>query len=229
MALFVLFGGGGMFLLNRNPSIAPFSPTPASPPPTPAPIDWTAERYKDLLAQARHSRGEEKSPRLTVIEFGDLECPSCRRAYNEYLVKIEKKIPIHFVFFHFPLPMHHEAIPAAIATEAAGKQGKFWTMFDMLYLGENTPITDDLIKTSAQNMGLDMPRFGNDMVDAGIKDTVEKDAKLAVSLHLSQTPTFIIRDEKTGKIEQAAGASGIDDIVSRVTHTPKLIPPTPAP
>ncbi len=225
MGLFVLLGGGGMVLLNRTPVGAGLVPTP---PPTPVPVDWSGGRYDQLAKQGRHARGDAKA-RLTIIEFGDLECPSCRYAYNNYLTKIETTLPFRLVFFHFPLPMHKTAIPAAIATEAAERQGKFWSMFDALYAGEKTELTPTFIEDSARKIGLDMARFAKDSADPALEQIVRNDMKIGQGIHIIETPTFIVRDNQTGKIVEVAGSVKVNSAISQMTGTPALVLPSTQP
>jgi protein-disulfide isomerase len=219
MTFFVLLGGGGMALLNRTPALQPI------PTPTPAAVTWTPQLFQSYVDGARHSRGPVKGARMTIIEFGDLECPSCRRAYNTYLVKLEKAMPVRFIFYHYPLPQHHQAIPAAVATEAAGRQGKFWEMFDALYTGIDTKLSPALYTQLAAKIGLDAKKFQADLQNPALERTVRGDLQRGNAVHIYQTPTFIVRAEKSGRIAQVTGGGDLDKLVSSGTGTPPLISP----
>lgn len=224
MGLFVLLGGGGMVLVNRTPA---FTPTP---PPTPAPLQWTAETFKPLVDGAKHVRGATKNPVLTIVEFGDFECPSCRHAYNSLMTKLDKEIPIRFVFHHFPLEQHHQAMAAAVATEAAARQGKFWPMFDAMYSDEKAALSPAMFSRLAEKIGLNMVQYNKDLADPGLAAAVDADKNLGAEIHIFQTPTFIVKDEKTGRISQVVGATDLDHLVSMITRNPPILAPaSPAP
>ena len=223
MGLFVLLGGGGMLLLNRMPA----GGGPVTPP-TPVPVDWSGGRYEAMAKQGRHTRGDAKA-NLTIIEFGDLECPSCRYAYNNYLTKIEGTIPFCLVFYHFPLPMHKTAVPAAIATEAASRQGKFWPMFDTLYTGDKTELTPQFIEASARKVGLNMTQFARDSADPAVAQAVQNDQTIGKSIQINETPTFIVKDAKTGKIAEVAGSVKLNQVISQMSGTLPLDLPSKMP
>jgi protein-disulfide isomerase len=222
LGLVVLLGGGGMALLNRTPLSAPV------PPPTPIQLDWTPQTFASLLSQSRHVRGDSKDARFTIIEFGDLQCPGCRGAYNAYLTKRDKEFPIRFAFFHFPLKMHAQAIPAATATEAAGRQGKFWPMFDALYTGLESPLTEVEFDKSAKTIGLDMKRFAADCKDPALLKLITGDETKGNDARVTQTPTFLLRDEKSGQVYEKVGGIELDKKIAELTHTAPLPPPAPA-
>ena len=224
MAVFVLLGGGTLVSLNMasQPGVKlPFAPTPPPPPP---PTVWTAEKFDALLQNAAHTRGDTNAP-TTIVEFADFECPSCRRAYNETVKKWEtSKAPIRLVFRHFPWSFHERAMPAARAAEAAGKQGKFWPMYDALFEGTETELTNEHILSCAQKVGLDTARFEKDWKDeAALTPLVTADQDLGKKFNINSTPTFVVRD-KTGKIQEVTGAAQIEALMSG-----KPIPPVPAP
>lgn len=107
-------------------------------------------------------KGNESS-KVALIEYSDFQCPACAANYN--LVKyLEGKYfsDIKFVYRHFPLQQHAQAIPAARAAEAAGAQGKFWEMHDKLFENQDkwadTTTAKDIFKGYAEELGLDMER-----------------------------------------------------------------------
>lgn len=224
MSLIILLGGAGMFFVSRTPTLAP------PPSPTPLPIQWTPELFRSTLAAGRHVKESARPPRLTIIEFGDFECPSCRRAYNTYLLKLEAAMPIRLCFYNYPLAQHTQALPAAAAAEAAGRQGKFWEMFGALYQGIDTTLSSSLYPRLALKIGLDKARFDKDSADPASAAAVLADQRAANEKRIFQTPTFIVRDEKTGRVDKVTGAADLDKAVSAMTGTPLLLPPSsPAP
>jgi protein-disulfide isomerase len=208
LGLIVLLGGGALVAMNGMQTTPP---TPPSATPTPPPMEMTAEKFDKLLAASKHIKGDPKAP-VTIIEFADFECPSCRRAYNNTLKELLKTKPVRFAFHHYPLPNHENAMPAALAMEAAAKQGKAWDMYEQLFEGEMVELSGDYIKTLAKNVKLDMDKFDRDMADSMTRAPVESDKALANEYQVDMTPTFFIRD-KDGKFHRAVGG---DDFAKKI-------------
>jgi len=129
---------------------------------------------------------------VTVFEFSDYECPSCRQAHE-----VVKKVRAHFgqrvrwVFKDYPLKMHEHAREAAEGARCAGDQGKFWEFQDLLY-GSKEPLTRDHIRNLATGLGLNMELFGPCLDGGKHKDAVEKDLAEAKKSGLDRTPSFLI-------------------------------------
>src|SRR5215510_4265972 len=106
------------------------------------------------------------SARIELVEYGDYECPHCGRAYP--IVKnIQQQFDtdLKFVFRNFPLSkIHPHAFLAALATEAASLQGKFWEMHDIIFQNQKTLEVEHLF-LFAHKVGLDLERFRNDIQD----------------------------------------------------------------
>lgn len=97
---------------------------------------------------------------LELVEYGDYECPFCGQAYP-IIKSIHQELgsDLKFVFRNFPLSkIHPHALSAAIATEAAGFQGKFWEMHDLIFENQETLEGEDIVRF-AQAIGLDLKRF----------------------------------------------------------------------
>ncbi|MDX1932646.1 MAG: thioredoxin domain-containing protein [Capsulimonadales bacterium] len=204
LGLIVVLGVGAMFLLNR---MSPTDATP-TPPPTPKPFAWTDETFNQLTKDAPNVL-DAPNATVTIVEFADFECASCRRAFSGVLEKLKKEKLARFHFRHLPLvEIHQRAMPAAMAVEAAGKQGKFWEMYDKLFEGEKTELTDAYIEKSAKGIGLDMAKFKADLIDPASKARIEKDIKAAEEFRIVSTPTFIIKDAK-GTYTQVVGSDAL--------------------
>ena len=110
-----------------------------------------------------HIQGPETAP-VTLVEYGDFECPYCAAAHV-ILKEVQTRMgdQLRFVFRHFPLTqIHPHAEPAAEASEAAGAQGQFWEMHDLLY--ENQPRLDPPhLLMYAEELGLDAERFAREL------------------------------------------------------------------
>ncbi len=141
-----------------------------------------------------HIRGPRQSV-ITVIEFGDFECPYCGQAetsVRELLTDTE----IRYVWRHLPLvDVHPQAQLAAQATEAASAQGAFWPMHDRLLQYQDALSFDDLIEHAAA-LGLDVERFGADLASGAYRTRVAQDVESADLSGVSGTPTFFINGQR---------------------------------
>lgn len=202
----IALGGGSLFAINRitNPPVPPIE-NPVGPV-----EELTAQKIDELFGKARHQKGGADAT-LTFVEFADFECPSCRRAYSSFIVKMEKSLPSHRLgFMHLPLPMHTRAVPAAVAAEAAAKQGKFWEMYGLLFDEKSEGLTDATITAAATTLGLDMTRFAADQKDAKpIRDLIDADTRVATENRVDSTPTFFVHD-KAGNTAVLSGAGNLD-------------------
>jgi protein-disulfide isomerase len=143
-----------------------------------------------------HSRGGANA-KVTLEEYGDYQCPPCGLLYPD-LRTIEKEYgdQIRFVFRQFPLQMHKHAFVAAHAAEAAGLQGHFWEMHDMLYQNQlSWSVAEDARPTFiqyAQMLGLNVDRFTRDMDSQEIVNRVLADVERGQSAGVVGTPTILI-------------------------------------
>lgn len=137
----------------------------------------------------------------TLYEFGDLQCPACKR-YEPFVEQASKdfKGKIKFVFKHFPLSqVHRNAMSAAITAEAAGAQGKFWEMHDLLYQkqeewGESTDASK-LFGQYANDLKLDITKFKADLKDKSLSDKITTEQTEGINLGVSATPTFYLNNK----------------------------------
>ena len=134
---------------------------------------------------------------LELVEYGDYECPYCGRAYliiKDILQKIGGEMK--FVFRNFPLSkIHRHAFSAAVATEAAGLQNKFWEMHDIIFENQEKLDIENLFHF-AKSIGLDLERFKNDIHLKALSDKVEKDFESGIRSGVNSTPSFFINGEK---------------------------------
>jgi protein-disulfide isomerase len=139
-----------------------------------------------------HSQGPETAP-VTLVEYGDYECPFCGQAYP--LVKqLQEALGdrVRFVFRNFPLSsMHPEAELGAESAEAAGAQGKFWEMHDLLYEHQKQ-LGPDLVLELGERLGLDVKQFEAELVARKYRDHVQTDFMGGVRSGVNGTPTFFI-------------------------------------
>lgn len=134
--------------------------------------------------------------KVTLIEFSDFQCPACLAA-KPYVDAVVAKYPndLRFVYRHFPLDQHPQAIPAALGAEAAKQQGKFWEMYDALFANQ-AELSEETIVRLAQNLGLGMDAFNQDRKSATIAAIVEKDRADGTSFAINSTPTFFLNGRK---------------------------------
>ena len=150
------------------------------------------------ITDADHIRGELTAP-CTLLEYGDFECPFCGRAFP-IIQQLEREFAsqLRLVFRHFPLfNIHPRAENAAEAAEAAGAQGKFWEMHDVLFEYQHALEFDDLVGLAAR-LDLDTDRFQSDLIARQYLPVVRESREGGVRAGVSRTPTFFINGRYFG-------------------------------
>jgi protein-disulfide isomerase len=139
-----------------------------------------------------HSQGPEHA-RVVVVEYGDFECPSCKVAATTPTLLLERfPNQVRFIFRHFPLvEAHPHALLAAEAAEAAGAQGKFWPLYDVLFRDQAHLKSADL-QRDAGELGMDMARYVAEMDDHIYLQKVREHIEGGRLSHIRATPTFFI-------------------------------------
>jgi protein-disulfide isomerase len=180
----------GMWLYRRSTETQP-------------PADVTSNATDTGLA---HVRGEAGAP-VTLEEFGDFQCPPCGALYPE-LKKIEAEYGprLRVVFRQLPIiSLHKHALQAAHAAEAAGLQGRFWEMHDMLYENQaKWDKADDvrpIFTDYARALNLDVQRFNDDMDGTEVSKRILNDQDRARELRLKGTPTIFINGRQLPPLE----------------------------
>lgn len=139
--------------------------------------------------------------KVTLIEYADFECPACA-LYLDVIKQLGEEYgdDLRIVYRHFPLPQHSKAIDTAKAAEAAGFQGKFWEMNDLLYEKQDEWVEERDIKSKlfqyGKEMELDEERFISDYDSEVVSDSIESDEANALTLGVNATPTFFVNDKK---------------------------------
>ena len=233
--VFLLAIGAGLMLLRlKQPPSAATAPIPEAASPTPAtpvqpdasvaPVTSTIAQEAPEAAPARpqpealHVRGKANAP-VTIEEYGDFQCLPCA-AFFPVLAKAEEDFGdrLRVVFRHKPLHKHEHAVMAACAAEAAGLQGRFWEMHDLLFqnserwtkgvdtVGPNAPPSRrldskllamptevrDVLLVYAEMLKLDLERFKADMDSPEVKARVESDRTRGDNLGIDRTPTVYL-------------------------------------
>ncbi|MDB6090920.1 MAG: bdbD [Gammaproteobacteria bacterium] len=157
---------------------------------------WTPRLTLPVTPDRDHIRGPVDAP-VTLLEYGDFECPYCGMAYpivESVLAQMGDQV--RFVFRHFPLiDMHPHAERAAEAAEAADAQGKFWDMHQMLFENQEN-LSDRFLLVYAQTLGLDLARFTDDLATGLYRPRVSEDFISGVNSGVNGTPSFFINDVK---------------------------------
>src|SRR3982751_2556932 len=122
-----------------------------------------------------HAQGNENA-KVTLVEYGDYECPHCGRAYP-VVKKVQETMgdKLRFVFRNFPLTqIHPNALHAAEASEIAAEQGKYWEMHDILFENQDALDDEDLI-SYAEQLGLDVEKFREALENDTYEEKVRED------------------------------------------------------
>jgi protein-disulfide isomerase len=144
------------------------------------------------VSERDHARGDPAAP-VTLVEYGDFECPYCR-ALEPILGELRERLGdrMRHVFRHFPQTSSHPyAFRAAQAAEAAGAQGKFWEMHDLLYANQQA-LEDEHLETYAADLGLDAARFARELREEVHAERVREDVRSGLASGASGTPTLYL-------------------------------------
>jgi protein-disulfide isomerase len=142
-----------------------------------------------------HMRGPADA-RVTLLEYGDYECPYCGRAYHVVADVLRPLRDVRYVFRHFPLTrVHPHALAAAEAAEAAGAQGKFWPMHAALFENQDALEPEDLV-SYGRAIGLDVSRFVDELRSGMYRPRITRDFRSGVRMGVNGTPTFFINGER---------------------------------
>lgn len=149
----------------------------------------------DLTASAStrdHSQGDADAP-VTLVEYGDYECPYCSDA-ADIVKQIQSQLgdSLRFVFRNFPLAqIHPDAQHAAEAAEAAAEMGQFWPMHDLLYENQQQLSDDDLMRY-AERLGLNREKFAAALQSGETREKVRSDYQSGIDSGVNGTPAFFI-------------------------------------
>ncbi|HYW21429.1 MAG TPA: thioredoxin domain-containing protein [Nodularia sp. (in: cyanobacteria)] len=137
-----------------------------------------------------------KEKKIVLIEFSDFQCPYCgkvQQTLNQLMLAHQNEVTL--VYKHYPLSgIHPQAIPAAKAAIAAGKQGKFWQYHDALFNNQDK-LSEELYVAIAKYLNLDLTKFNQQRNEEEVSELIEKDQLLAEKLGISGTPFFFMNGE----------------------------------
>lgn len=153
-------------------------------------------KLRPPVNETDHVQGNADAP-LELVEYGDYECPHCGRAYP-ILKSIQQQLgsKLKFVFRNFPLSESHpHALNAAVASEAAGAQNKFWEMHDIIYENQRHMNDRDLLQFAVA-IGIDVDKFAADFDNNIYQQKVETDFESGMRSGVNGTPSFFINGTK---------------------------------
>jgi protein-disulfide isomerase len=191
-----------------------------------APPSDFATTTTSAITSADWQEGDVTST-VSVIEYGDFECPAC----GEYFPIMQQLLQtygnrVDFVFRNFPLTtLHPNAEIAAQAAEAAGLQGKYWQMHDLLYTDQNnwvndspTTVVKDYFDGYASSLGLNVSKFDTDINSSAVVNKVQDDVNSGNAAQVNHTPTFFVNlTQIPNPTSYAAFASVLDAALASST------------
>lgn len=149
----------------------------------------------ELLPQDTVTKGN-KDAQVYLIEFSDFQCPACKSFKPVVDSLVEKyKDKMVFGYRHFPLDQHNFAVKAALASEAANNQGKFWEMYSLLFDSQEN-LSEGIFPELADKLKLDKEKFTKDTNDSLLKEKIERDRSFGVKIGVDATPTFFLNGKK---------------------------------
>lgn len=168
--------------------------------------------FSNLITSDTPLKGDPLAP-ITLIEFGDFQCPNCGRFARDTSPQIETSYvesgQVSMAFKHFPV-VGPDSKPAAMASQCANDQGMFWEFHDELYNNqghENSGWANrDNLKQIASNIGLDKQSFDSCLDSNKYQSLVEKDLSLAKQIKFTGTPSFLVLKNDGSKPQALTGA-----------------------
>jgi protein-disulfide isomerase len=157
---------------------------------------WAATLTLPVEEDRDHIQGPADAP-VTLLEYGDYECPYCGAAYP-IVKQVQERMGdrLRFVFRNFPITTSHpHAERAAEAAEAAAAQGRFWEMHDILYENQNHLGERDL-RAYAEHVGLDLELFDRELAESAYAGRVREDFMSGVRSGVNGTPTFYVNGRR---------------------------------
>jgi protein-disulfide isomerase len=167
-----------------------------------------------------HVRGPADAP-VTVLEYGDYECPFCRGAARDVHRLLDSRPGmIRFVFRNFPIPqLHPHAEQAAEAAEAAAAQGRFWQMYELLLTPSSQLDLGSLLDYAA-GLDVDLDRFRADVVGRAYAGRIERDVAEGIRNGVNATPKFYVDGERID------GKLPLEGLVDSVQTALRSLPPS---
>jgi protein-disulfide isomerase len=169
-------------------------------PPEPPRVREAEVKLEEVAVPGRPEKGNPNA-RVVIVEFSDLQCPSCRRGsetVEQLLIRYEGKIRV--IYRHYPLAIHERAQLYAQAAEAAHRHGKFWEMQQLIFNEQNA--TPKRLEEFARSLGLNVEQFRKEMNSSEVIEAVAQDRVAAQRLGVTSTPTFFLFVGDKGRMIQ---------------------------
>jgi len=184
--LVILFGG--IFFVSKNQANNPTG-------------GQKVDANSQFLVRDNSHKIATDSAKVTLVEFADFQCPACGVAYPVIKkIKAEYAGKINYVFRHYPLTIHANAMNAGMAAEAASEQNKFWEMHDKLFETQsdwsNSDKPFEIFDNYAKDLGLDLDKFKKDSQDQKFADKIRGDQADGNALNITATPTLFVNGEQ---------------------------------
>lgn len=150
-----------------------------------------ASAPKKSALEGYASKGAANQPKYTIVEYADFECAHCKAVAPVVDELVKTRSDVRVIYKHYPLPFHAMARPAAIAAEAAGRQGKFWEMHAALFSTQDF-LSEEMMQGHAKALGLDVAKFTKDVADPEIAKRVDASRAEGQAMGVEFTPYFIV-------------------------------------
>lgn len=178
-----------------------------------------AAKVETADAKLNRDVSEKTGPtdaKVTLIEFGDFQCPACASEYPILKkIKADYQDKMQFVFRHYPLSIHANSQLSARAAGAAGLQGKFWEMHDLLYEHQNDWSfqlkPEAKFEEYAKQLGLDVAKFKTELAGSVVADKIAQDMGDGDALGVNATPTVYLNETKIDNPTDAVLRAKIDE------------------
>lgn len=162
------------------------------------------------IKQYSHSLGSQNAP-ITIIEFGDFQCPFCSEWYKETAMPLKEKYiesgQVELVFVDYPF-LGDDSYPAAHASYCAEQQGMYWEFHEILYLNQGDTndgwANAEKIRDFASQVNLDMEKYDECMSSSEFNQKIDQSLKLGETHEVNQTPTFIVVNDN-GEYQKIEG------------------------
>ena len=177
----------------------------------------TAAKLVLPVSERDHLLGSAKAA-VTLVEYGDYECPYCGQAYPvvDQLLDMYRNV-LRVAYRHFPLTtVHPHAQRAAEAAEAAGAQGQFWEMHDLLY-GNQDALDEESLLEYADDLELDLEQFASDLAEHRHAPKIQEHVTSGIRSGVNGTPTFFINGLRhDGSFDLETLAAAITDATEAI-------------
>jgi len=177
----------------------------------------------DPVTDKDHVRGDYKKAKVVLVEYSDFQCPYCGK-HDPTMQQIVKDYgdQVAWVYRHFPLSFHPNAVPVALASECASEQGKFWEFADAMYAGQSDNLSTDaatataFVNKTASSLKLDTKKFNDCVSSAKYQSVVDANAASGKTAGVNGTPaTYINGTLVSGAVPYASMKKMIDDAIAK--------------